>query len=52
MEAEIPQAEMHNLIVELRSLTQGVGSYEQSFDHLAELVGKIADDVVSTRKAA
>ena len=52
VEAEIPQAEMHNLIVELRSLTQGVGSYEQRFDHLAELVGKIAEDVVSTRKAA
>jgi elongation factor G len=52
VEAEIPQAEMHNLIVELRSLTQGVGTYEQRFDHLAELVGKIAEDVVSTRKAA
>ncbi len=52
VEAEIPQAEMHNLIVELRSLTQGVGTYEQRFDHLAELVGKIAEGVVSTRKAA
>lgn len=52
VEAEIPQAELHNLIVELRSLTQGVGSYEQRFDHLAELVGKIAENVVSTRKAA
>jgi elongation factor G len=52
VEAEIPQAELHNLIVELRSLTQGVGTYEQRFDHLAELVGKIAEGVVSTRKAA
>jgi elongation factor G len=52
VEAEIPQAELHNLIVELRSLTQGVGTYEQRFDHLAELVGKIAENVVSTRKAA
>jgi elongation factor G len=52
VEAEMPQVELHNLIVELRSLTQGVGTYDLSFDHLAELVGKIADNVVSTRKAA
>jgi elongation factor G len=52
VEAEIPQAELHDLIVELRSLTQGVGTYDLRFDHLADLVGKIADDVVSTRKAA
>ncbi len=52
VEAEMPQSELHNLIVELRSLTQGVGTYDLRFDHLSELVGKIADDVVSTRKAA
>lgn len=52
VEAEIPQAELHDLIVELRSLTQGVGTFEQAFDHLAELTGKIADHVVSARKAA
>ncbi|MEY4880128.1 MAG: elongation factor, partial [Pseudomonadota bacterium] len=52
VEAEIPQAELHDLIVELRSLTQGVGTYEQHFDHLAELVGKVADHIVSSRKAA
>jgi len=52
VEAEMPQSELHNLIVELRSLTQGVGTYDLSFDHLAELIGKNADVVVSTRKAA
>ena len=52
VEAEIPQAELHDLIVELRLLTQGVGTYEQHFDHLAELVGKVADHIVSSRKAA
>jgi elongation factor G len=52
VEAEIPQSELHDLIVELRSLTQGVGTYEQSFDHLAELTGKLADHVVIARKAA
>jgi elongation factor G len=38
--------------VELRSLTQGVATYEMAFDHLAELTGKIADQVVAARKAA
>jgi elongation factor G len=52
VEAEIPQAELHDLIVELRSLTQGVGTYEMSFDHLAELSGKLAENVVAARKAA
>jgi elongation factor G len=52
VEAEIPQAELHDLIVELRSLTQGVGTYEMTFDHLAELSGKLAEHVVAARKAA
>ena len=52
VEAEIPQNELHDLIVELRSLTQGVGTYEMKFDHLAELTGKLAENVVAARKAA
>jgi len=52
VQAEIPQAELHDLIVEIRSLTQGVGTFEQEFDHLAELVGKLAAGVVSSRAAA
>ena len=31
---------------ELRSLSQGLASYEAEFDHLAELNGKLADKVV------
>ncbi len=34
--AQVPGAEMHDLIIELRSLTQGLGSYTHRFDHLAE----------------
>lgn len=52
VEAEIPRAELHDLIVELRSLTQGVGTYEMKFDHLSELTGKLAEHVVAARKAA
>ena len=50
VEAEIPQSELQDLIVELRSLTQGVGTYEQKFHHLAELTGKLAENVVAEQK--
>ena len=52
VEAQMPQSELHDLVIELRSLTQGIGTYEQAFDHLSELTGKLADHVVSQRKAA
>lgn len=48
----LPQAEMHGLIVELRSLTLGVGTFEWQFDHLQELTGKLADDIVKQRAEA
>ncbi|MBV9421086.1 MAG: elongation factor G, partial [Alphaproteobacteria bacterium] len=47
VEAQMPLAELSDLIIDLRSLTQGVGTYEMSFDHLAELTGKLADQVVA-----
>ena len=45
--AHLPQAEMHDLIIELRSATMGVGSFAWSFDHLAELTGKAAEKIVA-----
>jgi elongation factor G len=50
--AELPLSETGDLIMELRSLTQGLGTYEMTFDRLAELNGKLADQVVLARKAA
>ena len=52
VQAHIPQAEMEDLIVELRSLTAGVGTFTASFDHLAELTGKLADHVLAQHKPA
>jgi len=49
---EMPLSEVSDLIVDLRSLTQGVGTYEMQFARLAELGGKLADTIVATRKAA
>jgi len=50
--AEMPLSEVSDLIVDLRSLTQGVGTFEMEFDHFAELAGKLADQVVATQRAA
>ncbi len=49
--AHIPQSEMHDFIIELRSLTYGVGTYVSRFGHLQQLSGRLADDVVETRNA-
>ncbi|PKU24007.1 elongation factor G [Telmatospirillum siberiense] len=50
--AFLPQAEMADLIVELRSLTMGVGTFAWKFDHLQEMAGRGADKVVEERKTA
>lgn len=52
VKARIPQSELQSLIVELRSATQGVGSFTARFDHLAELVGRPADAAMAHAKAA
>ncbi|HJU18117.1 MAG TPA: elongation factor G [Stellaceae bacterium] len=47
--AYLPESELHDLIVELRSLTLGVGSFAHRFDHLQELSGKPAEKVLASR---
>ncbi|MEM7173386.1 MAG: elongation factor G, partial [Pseudomonadota bacterium] len=50
LKCTLPQQELQDLIIELRSLTVGVGSFTQKFDHLQELTGRLADQVVQARK--
>ncbi|MCO5158165.1 MAG: elongation factor G [Aquamicrobium sp.] len=52
VEALMPQAEIGSLIVELRSATAGVASYAAEFDHMAELTGRLADEVMSAHGKA
>ncbi len=54
VQAHIPEAEIEDLIIELRSATAGVGTFTAQFDHLAELTGKLADQVLAqhTHEAA
>ncbi len=49
--AHMPESEIGDLIVELRSATAGVGGYSTSFDHWQELTGKLAEQVVEAHAA-
>lgn len=46
--AYLPQAEMHNFIIELRSLTMGVGTFTWTYDHLQEVPDKVTNNVLAT----
>jgi elongation factor G len=52
VKAQMPETEIQDLIIELRSITAGVGTYTATFDHLSELTGKLADQVLASHKAA
>lgn len=47
VQAYLPQAEIQDLIVELRSLTLGVGTFRWQFDHLQEVPDKVAERVLA-----
>ncbi|MEQ8398184.1 elongation factor G [Thalassobaculum sp.] len=47
--AYLPEAEIHDLILELRAQSQGLATFEWRFDHLSELTGRLADQVVQRR---
>ena len=51
VEALLPDSALHGLDAELRSLSQGLASFTAAFDHLAELGGKPADEVIKARGA-
>jgi len=50
--AQMAEAEIGDLITEVRSATAGVGSFTFKFDHMAELTGRTADQIVAARRAA
>lgn len=50
--AMMPEAEIGNLIVEVRSATAGAGTFTSQFDHMAEVTGRAADQVVAARHVA
>lgn len=52
VDAYLPQSEMNDLIIEIRSQTMGVGFFTWAFDHLQELEGRDAEKIVEARKKA
>ena len=50
--AEVPQAELLNYAIDLKSMTSGTGSFELEFDHYETLAGKLAEDVIKASKEA
>lgn len=52
VEAMMPQSEIGDLIIELRSATAGVASYRTRFDHMAELTGRLADEAMNSKGKA
>jgi len=50
--AQMAEAEIGDLIIEVRSATAGVGSFTFKFDHMAELTGRTADQIITARRAA
>jgi elongation factor G len=49
---QMPESEIGDLIIEVRSATAGVGSFTFKFDHMAELTGRTADQIIAARKSA
>ncbi|HUZ74020.1 MAG TPA: elongation factor G [Stellaceae bacterium] len=47
--ALMPQSEIHDLIVELRSVTLGVGTFTDRFEHLQDLTGRLAEKVMQSK---
>ena len=52
IEATLPQSERHDLIAELRGLSQGLATFEASFERMAELDGRLAGEVAAPRRSA
>lgn len=50
--ANLPQAESHDLVLQLRSMTQGVGFFTWSIDHLEEVPERLSRDIAAQAVAA
>jgi elongation factor G len=48
--AKVPLAEMFGYATQLRSMTQGRGSFTMEFDHYAEVPGNIAQEIIEGKK--
>ena len=47
--AEVPLSEMFGYVTDLRSNTQGLGQYQMSFSHYAEVPKNVAEQIIGAR---
>ncbi len=52
IKALVPQAEMRRYAIDLRSITQGRGTFTMSFDHYEEAPSNVAEGVIAEAKKA
>lgn len=51
IKAQVPQAELFRYATDVRSITQGRGSFTMAFDHYEEVPAHIAEQVIAEAKA-
>ena len=49
--AQAPQAELFRYATDLRSMTQGRGSFKMTFDHYEEIPAMIAEGIIAAYKS-
>ncbi len=52
IEIYMPHDERQDFIMDLRSMTQGLGGFEYAFDHMVELSGRKAEEISQKARAA
>ena len=50
IQVNMPESEMQTLVTEIRSISQGIGTFDAKFSHYQELIGRDADKVTQARK--
>ena len=50
IKAQVPQAELFRYATDLRSITQGRGSFTMAFDHYEEVPANIAEQVIAASR--
>ncbi len=51
IKAEVPQSEMFNYAIDLKSITGGYGSYTMKFSHLDKVPSRLQEEIIAQRQA-
>ena len=50
IKAVVPQGELLNYAIDMKSLTSGTGAYEMEFSHYDPISGKVAQDIIASSR--